>query len=108
MSDESYLDLLRDRRPRSREWDLLERRGLLERRLFLELERRFDRLRERLQEEQLKTGSGSSNIYVYSQGLQQTLLSTASNNKYICQKEEKQQYSSVGTVRMFIGPRARH
>jgi hypothetical protein len=29
-------------------------------------------------------------------------------NKYICQKKEKQQYISVGTVRMFIEPGARH
>ena len=64
---ESYLDLLRDLRPRSREWDLRERRGLLERRLLLELERRLDRLRERLQDERLKNGAGSgwSNIYFY-------------------------------------------
>ena len=100
---QSYLDLLRDLRPRSREWDLLERRGLLERRLFLELERRLDRLRERLQEERLKTGSGSSNTYIYIK----RLLSTVSYNKYICQKKEKQ-YISVSTVRVFVEPSAKH
>ena len=44
------------------------------------------------------------NIYIHIniQGVQQTLLSKATYNQYICQKKGKQQYISVGTVRMFI------
>ena len=34
-------------------------------------------------------------------------LSKATHNKYICQKKVKQ-YISVGTVRMFIEPSAKH
>ena len=35
--------------------------------------------------------------YIYIYGIQQTLLSKAIYNKYIFQKEEKQQYIAVGT-----------
>ena len=35
-------------------------------------------------------------------------LSTATYNKYICQEKEKQPCISVGIVRMFIEPRAKH
>ena len=49
-----------------------------------------------------------SYIHVYIEGIQQTLLSKASYNKYICQKKEKLQYISVGTERMFIEPSAKH
>ena len=48
-------------------------------------------------------------IYIYIQGLYQTLLSRAYlYNKYIIQQKEKQQYISVVTVRMVIEPRAKH
>ena len=47
-------------------------------------------------------------IYIYIQGIQQTLLSKATYSKYICRKKEKQEYVSVGTVRMFIEPSAKH
>ena len=44
----------------------------------------------------------SAHIYVYIQGVQRTLLSKATYNKNIWQKEEKQQYITVSTVSMFI------
>ena len=47
-------------------------------------------------------------VYIYIQGVQQTLLSRATHNKSICQKKEEQHYISVGTVRMFIEPSAKH
>ena len=47
-------------------------------------------------------------IHIYIQGVQQTLLSKATYNQYICQKKGKQQYISVGTVRMFIEQSAKH
>ncbi|CAL8365855.1 unnamed protein product [Arctogadus glacialis] len=53
-----------------------------------------------------KQRHGHANIYL--QGIQQTPLSKATYNKSICQKKEKQQYISVGTVRMFIEPSAKH
>ena len=37
-----------------------------------------------------------------------TLLSEANFKKYICQKKEKQQYTAVGTVRMFIEPNTKY
>ena len=30
------------------------------------------------------------------------------DNQYICQKKEKQQYIAVGTAKMFIEPSAKH
>ena len=43
------------------------------------------------------------------QGFKQTPLSKVTYNfKCICQKKEKQQYISVGTVRMFIEPSAKY
>ena len=36
--------------------------------------------------------------YVYIEGIEQTLLSRATDNQYICQKKEKQ-YITDGTVR---------
>ena len=47
-------------------------------------------------------------IYIYIEGIKQTLLSEATYNKYISQKKEKQQYITVCKVRMFIEPRAKH
>ena len=38
----------------------------------------------------------------------QMLLPTATYTKYIRQKEEKQQYIAVGTVRKIIEPSAKH
>ena len=35
-------------------------------------------------------------------------LSKTNYNKYICQEKEKQQYISVGAVRMFIEPSDKH
>ena len=46
-------------------------------------------------------------IYINIEGIK-TLLSKATYNNYICEKKEKQQYISVGTVRMFIEPSAKH
>ena len=37
---------------------------------------------------------------IYIEVVYQVLLSKATYNKYICQKKEKQQYITVGTVRM--------
>ena len=45
-------------------------------------------------------------FYIYC--VYQTLLYKATYNKDICQKKEKQQYITVGTVRMFIEPSAKH
>ena len=44
------------------------------------------------------------------QGIQQTLLSKATYIiiNYICQKKEKQQYTAVGTVLMFIETSTKH
>ena len=47
-------------------------------------------------------------FYIYFEGIQQMLLSKDTYNKYICQREEKQHYFAVGTVRMFIEPSAKH
>ena len=47
-------------------------------------------------------------IYVYIQGVYQTLLPKATNNKYICRKKGKPHYISVGTLRMLIEPSAKH
>ena len=46
-------------------------------------------------------------LNIYIQDIQQMLLFKTTYDKYISQKKEKQQYISVGTVRMFIGPSAR-
>ena len=43
-------------------------------------------------------------ILINIKGVQQMLLSKATHNKSICQKKGKQQYISVGSVRMFIEP----
>ena len=50
----------------------------------------------------------SGEVYVHIEGIKQTLLSKASYNKYICQKKQKQQYITVGTVRMFLEPSTKH
>ena len=47
-------------------------------------------------------------IYIYIEGVKQMLLSQVTWDGYVCQKKEKQQYISVGTVRMFPEPRANH
>ena len=39
--------------------------------------------------------------------LSRTLLPKDTHNKYVCQKKERQ-YISVGSVRMWIEPRAKH
>ena len=39
-------------------------------------------------------------IYVYIQGVSQTLSSKATHNEYICQKKEKKIYIAVNSVRM--------
>uniref|UniRef100_A0A8C4ZY80 Ezrin b n=1 Tax=Gadus morhua TaxID=8049 RepID=A0A8C4ZY80_GADMO len=51
-------------------------------------------------QEQLVSGR-----HVYIEGSQQTLLSKATYNEYICRKTVKQ-YIAVGTIRMFIEPSA--
>ena len=47
-------------------------------------------------------------VYAHIQGVEQMLLSEEIYYKYISQREEEQQYITVGTVRMFIGTRAKH
>ena len=50
------------------------------------------------QHESLFRCGRDAKMHIY---IQQTLLSKATDNKHICQKE-KQQHITVGTVRMFI------
>ena len=44
------------------------------------------------------------NIHIYIQGVEQTLSSEATYNKYVCEKKEKQQHIAVGTARTFVEP----
>ena len=48
------------------------------------------------------------NVYIEGVEPSETLLSKATHNMYICQNKEQQQYITVGTVRMFIEPSAKH
>ena len=60
-------------------------------------------MKEKDQEAGVRKGD-CGDVHIYIQGLQQTLLSKATDNQYICQKKEGQEYVAVGTVNSFIEP----